>query len=60
MWCFVRPLRYRSTCGALRETKVALTARGKMFNFAGRSSSFWHAKVLDDESTSQKRFSFGS
>ena len=53
--CFVRPVRYRSPCDALCETKVALTARAEMFNLVGKSLSFRHAKLLDDESTSQQR-----
>ena len=51
VWCFVRPVRYRSTCGGLCETKVALTTRAEMFNLVGRSLSFRHAKLSDDEST---------
>lgn len=55
VWCFVRPLRYRSTYGALCETKIALTARAEMFNLVGRYLSFRHVKLLDDEPTLRKR-----
>ena len=44
VWCFVRPLRYRSTCGALCETKIALTARTEMVNLVGKYLSFRHVK----------------
>ena len=55
VWCFVRPVRYRSSCGALCETKVVLTARAEMFKIVGSSLSFRHARLLDDESNSQER-----
>ena len=55
VWCFVRPLRYGSTYGALCETKIALTARAEMFNLVGRYLFFRHVKLLDDEPTLRKR-----